>query len=687
VSNGHHALTIQFSRPDDATYHLQLKGPAAGELRGSFVTPYNPATWRAIMLALAPGFVLADAEPETQAALQPLGDLKRLPQTAGSALTEALLADKPIRNAFGVCLSGAHGRRQALPLELRFGAGCDALAGLPWELLHHDEHFLVADTSIALSRYPEEALPPTPALAKLPLRVLLVLSEPSDASPILPHEARRQLLHGLRTMDEMGAVFVDLLRPPTFDTLVEAVTSGSYQMLLFYGHGVYDDTSGGRLLFEDEFGGGDLVEAGELGAVLRNSEVRLVLLGACQSAQIGQAKGIWSGTAPALLRASVPLAIGMQVSMRVDAALAFIRQFALSLAAGKPVIQAVADGRKPLVRRKYGAAWFIPALYGRPSGDTRLFDPDQPLPQGTADLRAQMKTLRAQISHLEAQVGHIGMLTRPQEIVQLRAARASFAQAREELARATPGGYAAVTSPLYGVPSNPVFVGRSAELRDVSQELVGEHPVVIWGAGGIGKTALAAEVAHRQGYRFPAGVLWLDCRGGPALDSLLERIGAFCGVEGMEQVEPDKKQTVARAALAGLADRCLLVWDNAEDVWNRREVRQFVRALPPNCQMLLTTRDDPHQAVWPTIELRPLLDEAMTELFYRLASAARVKVGRQADLDAIPHIISHLQGHPLALMLVVPLAKDRGLQRTWRELRKRPLAGVAAAFELSADVR
>lgn len=108
------------------------------------------------------------------------------------------------------------------------------------------------------------------------------------------------------------------------------------------------------------------------------------------------------------------------------------------------------------------------------------------------------------------------------------------------------GGYAAVTSPLYGVPANEVFVGRGEELRDVSRELKGDKPVVIWGAGGIGKTALATEVAHHQDWRFPAGVLWLDCRGGPGFDSLLNRIGEFCGIAEMEQVEPQKKEPVVR---------------------------------------------------------------------------------------------------------------------------------------------
>lgn len=696
-----HMVTIRFSTVDVQSYRLDLEGPQVGERHSDFTAPYDSATWGAVTHALEPGFRLDDADEATQAALQPLGDVARLQQTVGTALAGALLADEGIRADFGLALTIAEKARQPLFVELQFGPGCDPLAALPWELLYYKGRFLVADTSIALSRYPAGTVPLTPALAELPLRVLLVLSEPVDASPIFPEEARRELVHGLRTLDEAGAVIVDRLRPPTFDTLVEALRNGAYHMLVFYGHGAYglsDGAPGGHLLFEDEFGGGELIQASQLGAVLRNTDVRLVLLGACQSAQVGphprplpQDSGrgegvgvdVWSGTAPALLRAGVPLAIGMQVSMRVDAALAFIRQFALSLAAGKTAVEAVGDARLPLIRDAYGKTWFVPALYGRPSDDYRLFDPAAPLPEGTADLRAEMKARRVEIVRLEKAVGALGMLGQPGEIAGLRVARAGFARARAELARRTPGGYAAVVSPLYGVPSNPVFVGRAAEMREVSQELRGEQPVVIWGAGGIGKTALAIEVAHRQGWRFPGGVLWLDCRGGPAFDTLLDRIGAFCGIEDMTGVDPGKKEMAVRGALAGLGERCLLAWDNAEDVWKDRPARRFVENLPPNCQVLLTTRQDPKRAMWPTIELFPLADAAMAELFTRLAAAARVKIGRQADLDAIPRIIAHLGGHPLALMLVVPLAKERGLARTWRELGEHPPQGVEAAFELS----
>jgi hypothetical protein len=137
---------------------------------------------------------------------------------------------------------------------MHFSHGCDHLAAMPWELLRHKGRFPVADTSIALSRYPEGAISPTPALAELPLRVLLVLSDPLGDAPGFPQQTKEGLLHGLRTLDETGAAIVDLLRPPTYDTLVEATSTGGYHVVIFYGHDAYDPEAGGQLLFEDRFG-------------------------------------------------------------------------------------------------------------------------------------------------------------------------------------------------------------------------------------------------------------------------------------------------------------------------------------------------------------------------------------------------------------------------------------------------
>jgi len=228
-------LAIRFSVKDDQVHRPLLATPSVGERHGQFAPPFGPATWAAIIQALEPGFVLEEDDEGIQAALEPLGPTGQLHRTVGTSLADALLATDDIGAGCDAALTLAEGQRQPLPVGLHFGQGCDALAGLPWELLHHRDHFLVANTSIALSRYPEGTTPPTPALTHLRLRVFLVLPEPVDVSPVLSRRARDELLHGLCALDEGGAVIVDPLRPSTYVALEEAVGTGSYQLLVLWG--------------------------------------------------------------------------------------------------------------------------------------------------------------------------------------------------------------------------------------------------------------------------------------------------------------------------------------------------------------------------------------------------------------------------------------------------------------------
>ena len=64
-------------------------------------------------------------------------------------------------------------------------------------------------------------------------------------------------------------------------------------------------------------------------------------------------------------------------------------------------------------------------------------------------------------------------------------------------------------------PVNPAFVGRDKELCQLAQSLKGTEATVtgsitaITGLGGIGKSQLASEFAHRYGQYFAGGVFWL----------------------------------------------------------------------------------------------------------------------------------------------------------------------------------
>jgi len=664
-----YALTLTFTCPNGALIRLRAESTLDGERHGTFDPPFDEEALGAILRALEPGFdPNAVQATETVAALKaaglPLAD--DLLAAVGSCLDAALHISKDISSALHTLLGAAQERGEPLHLILKFGQGCDHVAALPWELLQHNGRFLVADNTIVLTRTPLGAAPYTEALEELPLRILLVLSEPLGASPIAPERQARQLAHGLRALTSEGAVVVDELRPPTYDTLIEAVRTGSYHALHFFGHGIYHNGAG-HLLFEDPYGCPDLVRADDVGAVLNNSGVRLVVMGACQSAMAGADQ--WSSTAAALLRAGVPLVVGMQVSMLVKAAQAFTRQLYLSLAAGKDVVRALGDARLPLRRPAYGKTWFIPALYSRALGKPRLFDPSARVSRQAQDEIAKLRALQAEVEHIEEDVSRLGVVEFPDEVAQLRMAQEQLLQARAAWRREVPGGYQPIVSLFYGVPPrSPHFVDRGEVMRQVGQGLEGNQPVVVWGLGGIGKTALVVEAVCRQNWRFPGGVLWLDCSGAPPFDNLLNQMGAFCGHPEVADLEPPKRWTTVRALLARL-ERCLLVWDNAETVWEQRAVRDFIKSRPQNCGCLLATRDDPEQAGWPTVELGPLPDREMKDLFLALGAAAGVKVVRE-DLPLIPRILDWLQGHPLALMLVVPLAKKRGLARLWTDLQR-----------------
>src|SRR5262249_9732951 len=58
---------------------------------------------------------------------------------------------------------------------------------------------------------------------------------------------------------------------------------------------------------------------------------------------------------------------------------------------------------------------------------------------------------------------------------------------------------------------NPLFVGRADDLRALAAALKsGGTAVITTGIGGVGKTQLAAEFAHRYGQFFVGGVFWLS---------------------------------------------------------------------------------------------------------------------------------------------------------------------------------
>jgi hypothetical protein len=136
---------------------------------------------------------------------------------------------------------------------------------------------------------------------------------------------------------------------------------------------------------------------------------------------------------------------------------------------------------------------------------------------------------------------------------------------------------------------NDHFTGREADLQSLAEHLLGEHVThtvisqAVTGMGGIGKTQLAAEFAHRYGDRFK-GVHWLDLRDVSGLDGAI----ALCGTK-MGYTMLDQRELIAATLKTWVEDGPrLLILDNFEDVAQVNTV--LARFHYPSIRILVTSR-------------------------------------------------------------------------------------------------
>lgn len=204
----------------------------------------------------------------------------------------------------------------------------------------------------------------------------------------------------------------------------------------------------------------------------------------------------------------------------------------------------------------------------------------------------------------------------------------------------------------------PDFVGRQALVARLHASLAaaGREPerrgapvvVAVTGPGGVGKTALAVQMAHGVSGCFPDGLLFADLGGtsrhpaepGAVLRGFLRALGV-----------PDAaipEGTAARAALyrSRLADRgALVVLDDALDF---AQVRPLLPA-GTRCAVLVTCRA--RLSELPTdrrVDLEEFESGEALELLARVAGAGRVAAERDAALD----VVRLCGGLPLAVRIV-----------------------------------
>ncbi len=189
------------------------------------------------------------------------------------------------------------------------------------------------------------------------------------------------------------------------------------------------------------------------------------------------------------------------------------------------------------------------------------------------------------------------------------------------------------------------FVGREAELRQITDLLGRARLVTLTGPGGIGKSSLAVEVARQSAEGFLDGAWFI-----PLADitdpadigaTIAHGIGIFDGPE----------RTASSALLPYLVDRSMLiVLDNVEHLVDGADQIAAVVRASPDSKIIVTSRAPLHVAGEHEVPVPSLQDEAVA-LFTTRADAVRPGWEPGADLEIVREICDLLDDLPLGIEL------------------------------------
>jgi DNA-binding SARP family transcriptional activator len=211
------------------------------------------------------------------------------------------------------------------------------------------------------------------------------------------------------------------------------------------------------------------------------------------------------------------------------------------------------------------------------------------------------------------------------------------------------------------LPAPPaLFTGRTRELAELDAVMAAVSPVVISavaGTGGIGKTWLAVQWAHRNAGRYPDGQLYADLRGfDPAGEPVQPEavLRGFLDALGIPPAAvPAGRDAMAARYRSLVADRRMLILlDNA------RDAAVVLPLLPaaPGCGVLVTSR---RQLAGLVVAhgARPLHLDLLSDADGRELLAARLGAARvAAEPEAVGALLRYCAGLPLALGIVAARA-------------------------------
>jgi predicted ATPase/DNA-binding SARP family transcriptional activator len=265
----------------------------------------------------------------------------------------------------------------------------------------------------------------------------------------------------------------------------------------------------------------------------------------------------------------------------------------------------------------------------------------------------QAEALRAYTEARDRLVGELGIDPGPA----LRELEARILAQDPSLAAAGPAGLAVVPAPMAtGNLREPLssFVGRSAELEELSEAVRSSRLVTLIGPGGVGKTRLAVEAAATLRQEHRDGAWLVEFASVTEPDGVAPAVAGALGAATAGLVGPPSPASTVELVVRYLAGRSLLVvFDNCEHVIGQAAaLAETLAGTVPGLRLIATSREPlgiPGEVLVP---VGPLALPAAVELFVDRARA--VRPGFTADghtRPVIDDICRRLDGLPLAVEL------------------------------------
>jgi tetratricopeptide (TPR) repeat protein len=220
-------------------------------------------------------------------------------------------------------------------------------------------------------------------------------------------------------------------------------------------------------------------------------------------------------------------------------------------------------------------------------------------------------------------------------------------------------------------PRNPAFTGRDALLAELRAQLAADTSVAVvahalYGLGGVGKTQLALEYAHRYAADYDL-VWWIPAENPVTISSTLASLGVKLDLD--PRVDPERLVAAVLEALRGRG-RWLLVFDNAEQPG---DVAAF-RPAGSGGHLLVTSRNPAWGALGQSVRVDVLPhDQAVSLLLRRSQSQDRASADQLAlqlgDLPlALEQAAAYLEqtGMPLAAYLALFRRQQQALLQRGR---------------------